>query len=211
MAFAFISEPARVRLTEGTASAGGRAAFEVLRRDYQRWSRWGMGMAAYLLALGGSFIAVGFGGALLAPGVPAGPADLVVVVLAAAVAGVGVWLLVRLARSGATVLRAASAAMRSDAGRPRARGWLEARTVNFDPPIFVRIVSATLALMIGIAGVALFIHGVTVGVDAMSAAALAIGMLSLAAGAGQAGGVMHLVAALAHRDPLWLRLTNRRS
>ena len=71
---------------------------------------------------------------------------------------------------------------------PGRRGWALARTTNFEPPIFARLVTVSLALLVAVLGIALFIRGIVEGFDMTTVAALVVGLISLASGLGQAGG-----------------------
>lgn len=213
MAFAMIGERARAHLAlpdETSAVLSADSTVAVLRADYERWSRWLMGLAAYALAVVGSFGAVGMIVTMLRPGMRVSVVDVVVVIIALAVAAAGVWLLVRLWLSGRRMLRAATAWMRLPyirGARARStRGWVLARTTNFEPRIFIRLVTVSLALLMAVSGIALFFRGVVEGFDVSSVAALVVGLISLASGLGQAGGVMRLVSGMSEADPLWVRL-----
>ena len=110
-----IGERARARLAlpdQTSAVLQADSTAEVLRADYERWSRWLLGLVAYVLAVAGSFIGVGVGVSMTAPGVRATGFDIVMVVIMLAIAGVGVWMLVRLWHSGRQLTRAAAAWMR---------------------------------------------------------------------------------------------------
>ena len=213
MAFAMIGERARAHLAlpdDNSAVLSADSTVAVLRADYERWSRWLLGLAAYALAVLGSFVAVAMIGTMLQPGIRVDVFDFVVVIIALAIAGVGLWLLVRLWLSGRRMLRPATAWMRlpyARGARARStRGWVLARTTNFEPRIFIRLVTVSLALLMAVSGVALFIRGVVEGIDPFSVAALVVGLISLASGLGQAGGVMRLVSGMSEADPLWVRL-----
>lgn len=208
-----IGERARARLAlpdQTSAVLQADSTAEVLRADYERWSRWLLGLVAYVLAVSGSFIGVGVGVSMTAPGVRATGFDIVMVVIMLAIAGVGVWMLVRLWHSGRQLTRAAAAWMRLPYTRGvRARGaggWVLARTTNFEPPIFARLVTVSLALLVAVSGIALFIRGIVEGFDMTTVAALVVGLISLASGLGQAGGVMRLISGMSEADPLWVRL-----
>lgn len=185
-----------------------RAAAQ-LRRDYERWSRWALGLLAFVVATFGLL----FAGALLAFSIEEGfPPGAEVVIGAATALGVGgTAVLVMLWQSGRRLTRAAAAWTRLPyevSGRTRtARGWLEARTVNFEPPIFVRITTATLALLVALAGIAGGVHGIVSGeFGTVAYPLLLVGILALMSGLGQFGGVMRVVSGLAEADPLWHRI-----
>ncbi|MGO2746826.1 hypothetical protein [Microbacterium sp.] len=213
MAFAFIGKSARELLAlpdDTSAVQDADRVVAVLRTDYERWSRWLVGLAAYLVFIVGLFVAVGMIAAMIAPGVLITGIDIVIVCVSLVVAAVSGWMLVRLWLTGRRMLRAAVAWMRLPYARgARARGtggWVSARTVNFEPRIFVRVMTASLALLVAVAGIALFIRDVVEGTNALSVAALIIGVVSLASGLGQAGGVMRLVSGASEADPVWVRI-----
>jgi hypothetical protein len=78
--------------------------------------------------------------------------------------------------------------------------------VNFEPRVFVRIVTATLALLIAVGGIALFVRDLIEGPTSMTAAAATVGIVGAVSGIGQIGGVMRIVSGLSERDPLWVRI-----
>lgn len=214
MGFALIRPASRPEISAagaaGARPADADRAAAVLRADYERWSRWGVGVGAFVAATLGSVVAIGMVGALAAlPGPPA-LFDLAVVALAVLVGIAGLVVLVLLWSSGRRVLAAATWWLRlpyAEGWRQRrAGGWLGARTVNFEPRVFVRILSATLALLIGIAGGSLFIRDAIEGIGIMSFLALAVGLIGLLSGLGQLGGVMRLVSGMSEADPLWVRI-----
>ncbi|MGM1017081.1 MAG: hypothetical protein ACQEW8_06035 [Actinomycetota bacterium] len=214
MGFALIRPASRPEITAagatGARPADADRAAAALRADYERWSRWGLGVGAFVAAMLGSVVTVGMISAIAAlPGPPAG-LDLVVLALAAVVGIAGLVVLVLLWVSGRRILSAATWWLRlpyTEGWRQRrAGGWLGARTVNFEPRVFVRILSATLALLIGIAGVVLFIRDVIEGVGIMSFLSLTVGLIGLLSGLGQLGGVMRLVLGMSEADPLWVRV-----
>lgn len=188
-------------------------AVAVLRADAERWSRWGLGVGAFAAALVGLFVTVGMVGAIVEVG-RAGVLDLVVVLVALALALAGLTVLLLLARSGRRLTGAAAAWVRAPyvAGRrsPDAAGWVRARTVNLEPRVLARLTTASLALLVGVAGVALTARDLVQGTTALTGAAAAIGVLGLACGCGQAAGVLRVVAALGAADPLQARLRGRR-
>lgn len=214
MPFALILPASRPLIAEaGSDDArpvdADRAA-AALRADFERWSRWGLGVLGFLLAAAGSFVAVGLIETVrMLGGTPAG-VDLVAIVVAVVVALAGVALLVLLWWSGRRLLSAATWWMRlpyTRGGRQRrAGGWLQARTVNFEPRVFVRIATATLALLIAVGGIALFVRDLIGGTTSMTAAAATIGVVGALSGIVQIGGVMRIVSGLSERDPLWVRI-----
>lgn len=214
MPFALILPASRPLIAEaGSDDArpveADRAA-AALRADFERWSRWGLGILGFALAAGGSFVAVGLIETVrMLGGTPVG-SDLVTIVVAVIVTLAGVALLVLLWWSGRRLLSAATWWMRlpyTRGGRQRrAGGWLQARTVNFEPRVFVRIVTATLALLIAVGGIALFVRDLIEGSSELTAAAGVVGVIAALAGIGQIGGVMRIVSGLSERDPLWVRI-----
>ncbi|MCK2022864.1 hypothetical protein KZC52_08030 [Microbacterium sp. kSW2-24] len=214
MPFALILPASRPLIAE-TGSDDARPveadrAAAALRADFERWSRWGLGILGFALAAGGSFVAVGLIETVrMLGGTPVG-SDLVTIVVAVIVTLAGVALLVLLWWSGRRLLSAATWWMRlpyTRGGRQRrAGGWLQARTVNFEPRVFVRIVTATLALLIAVGGIALFVRDLIEGSSELTAAAGVVGVIAALAGIGQIGGVMRIVSGLSERDPLWVRI-----
>ncbi|MCK2029585.1 hypothetical protein [Microbacterium galbinum] len=214
MPFALILPASRPLIAEaGSDDArpveADRAA-AALRADFERWSRWGLGTLGFALAAGGAFVAVGLIETVrMLGGTPVG-SDLVAIVVAVVVALAGVALLVLLWWSGRRLLSAATWWMRlpyTRGGRQRrAGGWLQARTVNFEPRVFARIVTATLALLIAVGGIALFVRDLIEGPTSMTAAAATVGIVGAVSGIGQIGGVTRIVSGLSERDPLWVRI-----
>ncbi|MFE6234010.1 hypothetical protein [Cellulosimicrobium sp. NPDC057862] len=200
------------RAGQGSPARADGAAAE-LRADYERWGRWWCGLGAFV----GTSVGVFLGGAAmdmivaLAPdpvglmlGVVLGVAGLGLVVVCGVV-------LFRLWRTGRALVRGAAWWLRLPyraAGRTRrASGWLEARTVNFEPPVFARIATSALALLGGVMGVSMAFAPTGIwDMPALATAFVAAGLLSLACGCGQLGGVVRLVSGIGERDPLWARL-----
>jgi len=187
-------------------------AVAALRSDYERWSRWAWGLVAFPGLLLGVTIVLGVTAEAISLRRIA-PIDLVLLSpFVGMTAGCG-FVLVRLHLTGRRLASGASAWLRRP-GRYRGghsgRDWLQARTVNLEPPVLARLVTATLALLLGIAGTSVFLRDVALGLQAFSWSALGIGVVGLAAGAGQAGGVFRLVSGLAEHDPIWARIRGRR-
>ncbi|MDR6176116.1 uncharacterized membrane protein YhaH (DUF805 family) [Nocardioides zeae] len=203
----YLAGPTSARLAEADR------AVAALRGDAERWSRWWLGTGAFVAAVVGLFVSAGVVGAIVDLG-RAAALDVVVVLLALALALAGLAVLVRLARSGRRITRAAAAWLRAPyvAGlrSPDAAGWVRARTVNLEPRVLARLVTATFALLVGVAGVALAARDLVQGATALSGAAAAIGVLGLVCGCGQVAGVLRIVAALGAADPLRVRLRGRR-
>lgn len=214
MAFALVLPSSREHLrAAGSPDArpvdADRAA-AALRADWERWSRWGVGLLWFLLASTGLLVAAGMIGTIAMLGGTPAALDLVVIVIAVILAAIGLATLIALWRSGRRTLRAASWWLRlpyTRGGRQRRpAGWLRARTVNFEPRVFARITTATLALLLGIAGVSLLIRDLVTGWTSVTAAFRAVGLLALISGGVQFGGVLRLVSALSEGDPLWVRI-----
>ena len=218
MAFAFIQAASRPLLETGeagepAASAGpsdADRAVTVLRADYERWSRWALGIVGFVAAAGGVFFAGGLVATVVAMGVVT-PDTVIVIVIAAAIALGGVALLVVLWRTGRALTRAASFWLRAPyvAGQraPRAAGWVQARTVNLEPRILVRLSTATLALLVAIGGVAVFVRDLGAGVSVFTVPVLLVGICGALSGIGQISGVLRIVNGLSAGDPLWSWLT----
>lgn len=214
MAFALIRPESRPFL-DAARSADARPvdadrAAAALRSDFERWSRWSLGVLGFVLAVGGLFVAVGLSETVrMLGGVPQ-VVDLAAIVISALIGLGGIALLIALWWSGRRLLSAVSWWLRLpyvEGGRQRrAGGWLRARTVNFEPRVFVRIVSGTLALLLAVGGIALFVRDLTEQVTSMTAASATVGVIALAVGIGQIGGVMRLVSGVAEADPLWVRI-----
>lgn len=215
MGYAWTTPDSAPYVAGPTPSRLGEAdrAVAVLRADAGRWSRWVLGVGAFGAAVVGVFVAVGVVGAIIDLG-RAGPLDVGVVLAALALALAGLTVLVRLARSGRRLTRAAAAWLRAPyaAGlrSPDAAGWVRARTVNLEARVLARLATGALALLVGVAGVALTARDLVQGMSALTGAAAAVGAIGLASGAGQLAGVLRIVAALGEADPLWVRLRGRR-
>lgn len=194
---------------EGAPAVADRAAAE-LRSDFERWSRWTLGFVAFLLAVGGSFLALGLLGTVFMLGAFPVGLDLAIVLVASAAALGGSILLVRLWWTGRRLVTAAAWWSRlpyKAGGRTRRpEGWLRARLINFDPRIFARLVTATLSCLIAIGTAALVVRDMVEGVTSLTAAAAVVAVISGLSGLGQAGGVMRLVAGVSEGDPLWARV-----
>lgn len=218
MAFALIRTASRPLLSAGDDGAHGVAASPaeadhaaaVLRADYERWSRWALGVVGFVLTVAGGFVAAGLAATIAALG-RATAADVIVTVLAGLVALAGAALLVALWRSGRALATAASHWLRAPyaGGRrtPRAIGWVQARTVSFEPRIFVRLCTATLALLVGVGGTALFAYDLGGGGSLMTISTALVGVTGALSGLGQFGGVLRIVNGVSARDPLWSRLS----
>lgn len=180
-------------------------ASQLLSADLMRWSRWWLGLGAFVVA----FFAAGTAGTLGMALVVESPsylialaALLVVAVITLAVCAVVLW---RLHRSGRRLARALRwwLALRAGAVPNQGiAGWIAPRAVLFKPVVFVRVLTATLSGLIGIFGLSMI--GYSVMEEAMLLlATLLWGVLGTACCLGQLGGVMRLVSGLADADPLW--------
>lgn len=214
MAFAFVLPSSRVHIeaagAEDARPVDADRAAAALRADFERWSRWGLGVGAFVLAVLGVFLSIGLTSTIAMLGGVPGPLDVVVIVVAAVAGAAGIWMLLALWRSGRRLLRAASWWMRlpyvTGARQRRASGWIEARTVNFEGPIFARLTTVSLAMLLGVLGVSVLAYEAAEGPTSLTAAAVSVGVLALVAGCVQAGGVMRIVSAVSERDPLWVRI-----
>lgn len=197
--------------------SGGKAVAEadrvavMLRADYERWSRWALGLVCFGGSALGVFVVGGMLDAIVALGGGGAPVDVVVIVIAAVVALAGAVGLVRLWQTGRTLTRAATEWLRlpyRHGGRTRrGGGWVLARTTNFDPPIFARLTTAALAFLLAIGGVALALRDLAAGAFVgLSATASLVGIIALVCALGQAGGVVRIVSGVSEGDPLWHRL-----
>lgn len=214
MNFALIRAPSRLLIVAATAFDGSASDAEraagVLRSDYERWSRWTLGLLSFVLAVVGSFIAVGLLGTVAMLGGVAAGLDLVALVLAGAVGVLGIAMLARLWWTGRQLVSAAVWWLRlphTRGGRVRrASGWVRARTVNLEPRIFARLTTATFALLLAVGGAALVLRDVNEGLTSFTAATAVVAVVSGLAGLGQAAGVVHLVSGISEGDPVWARV-----
>jgi len=214
MAFALILPASRpwidVPSGEKALAEADRVAV-ILRADYERWSRWALGLVCFGGSALGVFVIGGMLDAIAALGGAVAPVDVIVIAIATVVALAGAVGLVRLWLTGRTLASAATAWLRlpyRQGGRARrGGGWVLARTTNFDPPIFARLTTATLAFLLAIGGVALALRDLAAGsFVGLSATAGVVGIIALACALGQAGGVVRIVSGVSEGDPLWHRL-----
>ncbi|KAA1420627.1 hypothetical protein FE697_016905 [Mumia zhuanghuii] len=186
-----------------------RAAAQ-LRDDYERWSRWSLGLFAFVVAILGLFTALGIASTAYALDVGVHLVDVVAVLVAGGIGLAGTSVLALLWRSGRRLTRAAAAWTRLPyevSGRTRtAAGWLGARTVNVEARIFVRVTTSTLALLLAVACISVAVRDVVTGTSTVTLAAAAVGVLALLCGLGQMGGVLRIVSGLSEADPLWHRI-----
>lgn len=62
-----------------------------------------------------------------------------------------------------------------------ARGWVQARIVNLEPPLLARLITAVMAFLLAVFGIALLVRGILEGEDiALAIAAGLVGLISLA-------------------------------
>ena len=214
MAFALILPASRARIdvpSDEKAVAEADRVAVLLRADYERWSRWALGLVCFGGSALGVFVIGGMLDAIVALGGAVAPVDVIVIAIATVVALAGAVGLVRLWLTGRTLASAATAWLRlpyRQGGRARrGGGWVLARTTNFDPPIFARLTTATLAFLLAIGGVALALRDLAAGsFVGLSATAGVVGIIALACALGQAGGVVRIVSGVSEGDPLWHRL-----
>ena len=84
---------------------------------------------------------------------------------------------------------------------------MQARTVYLEPRNLVRLLTSSLAFLTAIFGIAAAVRDLADGnVDGLSSAAGVIGLIALACGLGQAGGVLRIGSGVAEGDPLWHRI-----
>lgn len=194
----------------GAESETGRSgdavwASQLLCDDLMRWSRWWLGLGAFVVAFFAAGTAGTLGMLLVLDGagfVVVGILVVAVAVAALAVCGVVLW---RLHRSGRRLARALRwwLGLRAVAVPSRGfAGWLAPRAVLFKPVVFVRVLTATLSGLIGIFGLSMIGYSVTQEAVLLLASIL-WGLLGTACFIGQLGGVMRLVSGLADDDPLW--------
>ncbi|GGR50639.1 hypothetical protein J2S40_000399 [Nocardioides luteus] len=186
-------------------------ASELLKEDLLRWSRWWLGLAAFVLA----FAAVPFAGLLpmmLIVEAPSGGGEVLMVlavtaiaVLVLAAAAVVLWLLHRSGRRLARSLRWWLAVRAGGSPAQGVAGWLAPRAVLFEAEVFVRVLTASLAGLVGIFGLSLIGFSIAQNPTMIVASAL-WGVLGTACCIGQTGGVMRLVAGLGDADPVWNRM-----
>lgn len=209
MTFRFI-QPESCPLLETPPAAGRSLASGDARRqldaDYRRWTRLLVGFAGLVLASFGVVAVVGIplSGARLTA------VDITMAVVGAVLGATGVWILVRLHRSGRALLSAlawwTAEPYRRGAAHPRASGWVSARTVNVEPPILARIVSSSVLGLFGILAMATVAYPTPPGALNPAPAGIGLGILLLLTACGQMGGVMRLVSGLAVADPVWARI-----
>ena len=215
MAFTLIRPESRPWIGGATAddvtvAEADRVAVQ-LRGDYERWSRWAFGLAAFVVTAVGVFVGVGMIDAIVQLGSPPALVDLVVTVVAVILAGVAAYGLVRLWLTGRALTTSAAAWLRAPfrAGsrQRRAGGWVQARTVYLEPRNLVRLLTSSLAFLTAIFGIAAAVRDLAGDdVNGLSAAAGLIGLIALACGLGQAGGVLRIGSGVAEGDPLWHRI-----
>ncbi|MFE6997406.1 hypothetical protein ACFVAE_15680 [Microbacterium sp. NPDC057659] len=209
MSFHFVLPDSRPLLA-GPTDGDGRTPgdpIRQLRRDYDRMSRVGMGALAILALVPFGLVAtIGvplMGGRLT-------PFDIAMAVIGAIALIVGVWILIRLHRSGRRILVALSRLLREpyrSGALPRtAAGWVNARTVNFEPPVLTRIITSSLLGLTGLIGLGIIAYPGFSQAPSLYTTLVLWGAACFLTAAGQMGGVMHLVSGVAEQDPLWVRI-----
>lgn len=210
MMFRFIQPASRPLLSPADGSTPPPQPQAVARRqldrDYRRWTRLLVGAVGLTLAVFGTF--VGFG--MPFSGVALTPVDVAIGIVGSLTGVAGVWIIVRPHLSGRALLKAlawwTAEPYRTGAARASAAGWFAARTVNFEPPIFARIVTSSILGLFGIFAVSTLALPTPPGAANLAPAGVSIGVILLATSAGQMGGVMHLVSGRAVADPVWMRI-----
>ena len=195
---------------ENAGAGDAQRSAATVRTDYERLSRWGLGLGAGVAVELGIFVLAGMVDAVGAVGAVS-QLDVMVMLVAVLLAVGGGAVLMALWASGRRLSRSAQRWLRRSheaSGLPRtAVGWLGARIVNIELRVFLRIATASLAVLTGIGGVALFGRDLADGgLTALSVGALVMGLVALAAGCGQMGGVLRHVTGLAAADPVWAAL-----
>ncbi|TQL68967.1 hypothetical protein FB381_2868 [Nocardioides albertanoniae] len=216
MAF-WIKDESREWIDSAEADRGNSTdavwASKLLSDDLMRWSRWWVGLGMFVLA----FVAAGFVGSLAmmlivdAPGGGETVVAIVVTVLALVVLIAAAGVLWRLHRSGRRLARALRwwLALRADAVPNQGfGGWVAPRAALFNPSVFVRVLTSSLAGLVGIFGFSMIGYAFSENVVILIAAVL-WGVLGVACCIGQLGGVMRLVAGLGDADPVWSRISGR--
>src|SRR5687768_14853638 len=104
MAFTLIRPESRPWIGGATAddvtvAEADRVAL-LLRGDYERWSRWAFGLAAFVVTAAGVFVGLGMVDAIVQRGGPPALVDMVATVVAAILAAVAAFGLVRLWLTG---------------------------------------------------------------------------------------------------------------
>lgn len=212
MAFSLIRADSRQWLeqADGTAADADRAV-AALRGDYERWSRWGLGVLAFAGFTIGVIFTVGMIVAVAEFGGPPMIIDMTVVALGFAVTVASIFLLVRLWQTGRALTHAAARWMRvpyrNGARQRRATGWVTSRTINFEAPVLLRITTATLAFLLAIAAIAIAVRDIVESAfGSFGFMAAVVGVAALLCGLGQSGGIMRLVSGASEADPLWARI-----
>ena len=188
-------------------------ASKLLSDDLMRWSRWWLGLAVFVLAFVAAGVVGSVGMMLLIE--PPGGGDtivaIVVMVLAIVVLVAAAGMLWRLHRSGRRLARSLRwwLALRADAVPNQGfAGWVAPRAALFNPSVFVRVLTGTLAGLVAIFGFSMIGYALTENVVLLISAAL-WGVLGVACCIGQFGGVIRLVAGLGDADPVWSRIRGR--
>lgn len=189
-------------------------ASKLLSDDLMRWSRWWLGLAAFVVAFVAAAVAGSFGMMSLVDA-PGGTGEVIVVLAVAVVAfvvlvvtSIVLWRLHRSGRRLARSLRWWLARRAYAVPNQGFAGWVAPRAALFNPAVFVRVLTATLAGLVGIFGFSMIGYSVTENAVLLISAVL-WGVLGTACCIGQLGGVMRLVAGLGDADPIWSRVQGR--
>jgi hypothetical protein len=185
----------------------------LLSDDLMRWSRWWLGFAGFVVAFVAAGVVGSVGMMLLieAPGGGDTIVAVIVMVLAIVVLVAAAGLLWQLHRSGRRLARSLRwwLALRADAVPHQGFvGWVAPRAVLFNPSVFARVLTGTLAGLVGIFGFSMIGYALTENAVLLISAAL-WGVLGTASCIGQFGGVIRLVAGLGGSDPVRSRIRGR--
>lgn len=192
---------------------GAEVAARALRDDYERWDRWGWGFVAYFGVVVGTLVL----GSALAMLISFGAGDVIFAGIVAVIGLAGLAMAVpggiamyRLWKTGRRLSRAAAWWLRQPytlGGRQRDwNGWIETRTVNYEPRIMVRIATCSMSFLIGIFGLSMIFFPERGEMPLVVSTLFCIGLFSMLCAIGQMGGVMNIVRGISERDPFWVRL-----
>lgn len=199
--------------TESGHSTDAVWASKLLGDDLMRWSRWWLGLAVFVLAFVAAGVVGSVGMMLLIE--PPGGGDtimaVIVLVLTIVMLVAAVGMLWQLHRSGRRLARSLRWWLALRAGAVPNQGfvgWVAPRAALFNPSVFVRVLTGTLAGLVGIFGFSMIGYALTENVVLLISAAL-WGVLGVACCIGQFGGVIRLIAGLGDADPVWSRVRGR--